>query len=531
MALGAITTISLLYSCTKLDTTVLGDDLLTVDNVNTFADTLEVNTTQGIFAAGTGFNYDSTLQARTDIQYLGNLGSLPELYNVKTEAAIYVQFKPTFFPFYFGNPLDTVKNYAATGIDSVVLCLSPRSVWGDSTSSSIPQTIEVREVNSAIFRDKPDSLFGLRFRPGFPNANPIIGTSTLMPQSLVNKTIYGRQAFRDSVSNQLRIKLDPSFVAKIFNNQDSSSSGSSNGFYNDSIFRRNFNGFEIKSLSTNGNTLYGFSLADGKTRLEFHYKKRNLTAGTKDTVMQAFFMSNGTNTDFLAGVKNPSSVTNYIKRDYSSSSVVTGPSTNNMYLINAPGTYINVNIPDLTAYRNKKDKIIHRAYLQIDQNDAPNTSKFTAPPYLYLDLIDSLDPNKHKPVYFDLNSQILYNPDATFLNPLYHPYPSGSIEVGSIGGRAMDRVDGGVGFKRYEINVTRYVQHINANNFYNYDLRVMAPYNYFYPQYLGNQYIIPFYNPLATGSLRVGAGTKSLPMPNNTVPRRMKFIVVFSKVK
>jgi Domain of unknown function (DUF4270) len=523
MALGAITTISLLYSCTKLDTTVLGDDLLTVDNVNTFADTLEVNTTQGIFAAGTGFNYDSTLQARTDIQYLGNLGSLPELYNVKTNAAIYVQLKPTFFPFYFGNAGDTTKGIPTVGLDSVVLCLSPRSIWGDSTSSALGQTIEVKAVSDTKFRDKTDSLFGLRFSP--LTTGPVLGSITLTPQNLNKWAYFGKPSARDSVFNQVRIKLNlASFTNPLFLQDSSSLAIANNAFLNDSIFRRLFNGFEIKSTSVNGNTLYGFSLADGKTRLEFHYRKRSNT-GVRDTVMQAFFMANAP--DLLSGVKSASSVTNFIKRDYSSSSVVAGPSTNNMYLINAPGTYINVNIPDLTAYRNKKDKIIHRAYLQIDQNDAPNTSKFTAPPYLYLDLIDSLDPNKHKPVYFDLNSQILYNPDATFLNPLYHPYPSGSIEVGSIGGRALDRVDGGVGFKRYEINITRYVQHINANNFYNYDLRVMAPYNYFYPQYLGNQYIIPFYNPLATGSLRVGAGT----YPLKTPPRRMKFIVVFSKVK
>ncbi len=43
--------ITLGWGCTKLDTTTLGGDLIPiVDNVNTFADTLDITATQGIFA-------------------------------------------------------------------------------------------------------------------------------------------------------------------------------------------------------------------------------------------------------------------------------------------------------------------------------------------------------------------------------------------------------------------------------------------------------------------------------------------------
>ena len=518
MALVAITTISLLYSCTKLDTTVLGSDLLTVDNVNTFADTLEVVTTQGLFSAFTGPDYDSTMQAKTDIQYLGNI---TEPHFGKTEAAIYLQLKPTFFPYYFGNSGDIVKFNADAGLDSVVLCLSPRSIWGDSTISSMPQTIEVRAISDPLFKNKTDSFFGLRYKPMVTGSSLNFAPYQLTPQRLAMKTYFGKATAKDSITNQLRIRLDQTFANQLFL-QDSTAS---NGFYNDSTFRAKFNGFEIKSTTTNGNTLYGFNLADGKTRLEFHYHKKSST-GVKDTVVNAFFMAPVA--DLFTGVKASSSVVNYLKRDTASYSFVRGVTNTNAYIQSAPGTYVNVKVPGLTAYRNLKDKIVHRAYLQIDQNDAPNTSKFTVPPFLYLDLKDSIIPNRFKPVYFDLNSQLLYNPDATAVNSVYHPYfANSSIEVGNFGGRAMDRVDGGVGFKRYELNLTRYVQHIVANNFYNYEMRVMAPYNYFYPQYLGFQSIIPFYNPLATGSVRVGAGT----YPNNTAPRRMKFIVVYSKVK
>lgn len=528
MALGAITTISLLYSCTKLDTTALGSDLLTVDNVNTFADTLEVITTQGIFSQSSGPDYDSTMQAKTDIQYLGNVN---EPYFGNTEAKMFLQLKPTFFPYYFGNSGDTVRFYPPTaGIDSVVLCLSPRSIWGDSTNAAVTQEIEVREINDLTFKNKTDSFFGLRYQPAALSPLLNFAPTFLTPQSLVNKTYYGRQTFRDSVSNQFRIRLSTAFAARLFNSYDSIAASSNNAYYNDSNFRSKFQGFEIKSKTTGiGNTLYGFNLADGKTRLEFHYKKRSAT-GTKDTVMQAFFLA--AQPDLLNGVKTASSVVNYIKRDTSSYAFIRGLTNANAYIQSAPGTYVNVKIPGLTNYRNLKDKIVHRAYLQIDQNDVTSIpSKFSVPPYLYLDLKDTAIANRFKPVYFDLNSQVLYNPDATSLNSVYHPYfgsgGGSGIEIGNFGGRAMDRVDGTTGFKRYELNVTRYVQHIVSNNYANYEMRVMAPYNYFYPQYLGTQSIIPFYNPLATGSVRVGAGT----YPSNIAPRRMKFIVVYSKVK
>ena len=97
-AIVAISLIGLLYSCTKLDTTVQGADLLTVDNINTFADTLEVFTTQGTFDNITGPNYDSTLIFKGDAHILGN-ANVPNF--GKTDASIYVQFKPPFYPYYF----------------------------------------------------------------------------------------------------------------------------------------------------------------------------------------------------------------------------------------------------------------------------------------------------------------------------------------------------------------------------------------------------------------------------------------------
>ena len=168
---------------------------------------------------------------------------------------------------------------------------------------------------------------------------------------------------------------------------------------------------------------------------------------------------------------------------------------------------------------------MHRAYLIVEQTPDAAAAFYTPPPYLYLDLKDTsmAVPQRYKPVYFDLTSAVPYNPDVTDANGVYHPFPFGNVDIGTFGGAALKRFEpAGNIFYRYEINLTRYVQHIVTNGYKNYDLRLYAPFNYYYPQYLGTQYIIPFYNPIALGRVRVGTGLN----PNHT----MRMVVIYSKV-
>ena len=76
------------FGCTKIDTTTLGSDLVAIDNIDTFADTLPVlNATQGFFIN------DSTILGKRENHIIGNITSDP-LFGA-TESAIFVQFKPT----------------------------------------------------------------------------------------------------------------------------------------------------------------------------------------------------------------------------------------------------------------------------------------------------------------------------------------------------------------------------------------------------------------------------------------------------
>lgn len=498
--------------CTKLDTTTQGADLVTVDNVNTFADTLNVNATQGIFN-------DSTILQKGDNYAIGLITTDP-LFG-KTDARIYVQFKPTFYPFYFGSAGDTTKfdpNNKA-GFDSAFVCLSYKGAWGDTSSiGNIPQTFQVRTINDDNFRIKPDTIRQLGSTPPAVD-NDVLGETVVTPQSIAKKVILARG--RDSVTNQVRIKLTgagAAFAAALFNSQDTIASSPNNGFLNDSIFRKKYNGFEIKVTSAMGNTLYYVNLAEAKSRFEFHFHKTK--GGVRDTVVQSFQMYT-TRTVSIA----PSSSFNFIKRDYSSVNLpAPNSATSNVFLQTSPGTFANLTIPGLTGYTNR---IVHRAFLIIEQtpDNATTDNVYTPPPYLYLDLKDTaaISPQRYKPVYFDLASTVPYNPDVTTVNGVYHPFPFANVDVATFGGGALKRFEpAGNIFYRYEINLTRYVQHIVTNGYKNYDLRLYSPFNYYYPQYLGTQYIIPFYNPIALGRVRVGTGLST--------NHKMKLVVIYSKV-
>ena len=507
---AAFLLIAIGIGCTKLDTTTLGADLVTVDNVNTFADTLEVNATQGIFN-------DSTILQKNDNHAIGVITTDP-LFG-RTDARIYVQYKPTFYPFYFGNIGDTVKGVPAAGLDSAFICLSYKGAWGDtSAAGNIPQEFEVRAIVDDNFRAKTDTIYPVGFTPMPTVDSEVLGSTFITPQVIAQKVKFGRGNFRDSVTNQIRIKLTGSgatYAQAIFTNQDST------GFKSDSNFRRNYNGFEIRvknGFTGNGNTLYYVNLAEVKSRFEFHFRK--IKNNVRDTVVQSFQVYTS-----RSGITSASSSRNYIKRDYSNSSfpIVNTP-TNNVFLQTSPGTFANLTIPKLTGYTNR---IVHRAYLIIEQTpDNPAFDNiYTPPPFLYLDLKDTstVGPQRYKPVYFDLSSAVPYNPDVKTLNGGYHPFPFGNVDIGTFGGAALKRFEpSGTMFFRYEINLTRYVQHIVTNGYKNYDLRLYAPFNYYYPQYLGTQFIIPFYNPIALGRVRVGTGLN----PNH----KMKMVVIFSKV-
>jgi len=491
VAFTAILSSLIIVSCSKFDTTDIGSDLLpAVDNVNTFETLLTVNTTQGFF------NTDSTLIGNSEDHILGKINNDP-LFG-KTTANIYAQFKPSFYPYYYGNAKDTIP---LTGFDSVVLCLSYKGFWGDSTT---PIQLQVREVlNNVGNNGLWDSVNQSKPIYYAPATGSILGSATVNIASLGNYIVYSNH--KDSVKNQIRIKLSTAFANSLF----AKDSVGTNTFRSDSLFRAFNNGFAIIANGI-GNGLLYTNLTDSSSKLEIHYRHKN--GSTIDTTFSTFKIALSS-----AAIATSATVNNII-RDRSSGTV-SAPSTNEMYLqTNPSGTFVNLTIPQLDTLSNR---IIHRAEVIVEQiPDNPLLDGyFTAPNFLYLDLKDTsiLGIDKWKPIYFDLNPNVAYDPDL-IVNSFF---PTGGVDILYHGGYSRSKTDlFGNAIKYYNFNITRYVQQTVTKRTKNYTLRLFAPYQVVYAQY--SPFAVTSPNALARGRVKVGGG--------NNANYKLRLRLVYSKI-
>jgi len=479
-------------SCTKLDTTEIGSDLLpAVDNVHTFDTLLTIVTTQAVFN-------DSTLIDRTQDHALGSINNDP-LFGTTT-ANIFLQLKPTFYPYYFGGAGDTLNGFGA-GIDSVVLCLKYKTFWGDS---SLPIHLEVREVNDIKFRDSVFITKTVNYQPNYNGT--VIGSTNVYIPKLADTVHYANG--RNYSINQIRIKLSAAYAAQLY------ARDSSNGqpFNKDTLFRVAYNGLAVIA-NGGGNALIYTNLADTSTKLEVHYRRRN--AGKIDSVYSSFILNPSS---LPSEINAPSNTTNNIIRNRAGFPV-SSPASDVVYLQTTPGTYVNLNIPALSTLSNR---IVHRAELIIQQ--VPDNTflddALSAPAYLYVDLKDTGTANTWKPLYFDLNPTQGYNPDSKS-GLGYLPSQIDFLYYGGF------RRAGPSGNKFYNINITRYVQKVVTEHYHNYEMRLYAPYEIYYPQLGNTTYVaspLLYGNNLAFGRVKLGGGS-------NTNPNyQMKLRIVYSKL-
>ena len=471
----------IIAGCSKLDTTDIGSDLLpAVDNINTFDTILTINTTQGVFA-------DTTKVSYTDDQVLGKISTDP-LFGT-TNAKIFAQFKPTFFPFYYGNAGDTI-----VGFDSVVLCLSYKGFWGDST---IPVQLQVQDVPGNA-GGLWDSIYQTKTVNYAPPPGNILGNATVDVRTLGNWIKYTNG--KDSVQNQIRIKLSTAFANSLF----SRDTALNDAFKSDSLFKVFQNGLAV--IATGGSGLLYTNYTDSSSKLEVHFRRKH--GGVPDTVYSVFKVS----TAFGSAISPSASVNNIVRNRPAQ---VTNPAPGELYLQTAPGTYANLSIPALSTISNR---VIHRAEIIVEQipTNPVLDATFSAPNYLYIDLKDTGTADKWKPVYFDLNPSYGYDPD--YKTSYFYPT---AIDFGYYGGFVRDKTDGfGNPIKYYNFNLTRYVQQIVTKHTPNYALRLFAPYDLIYPQHTAD--IIPYNNKLAHGRVKVGGG--------NNVNYKMRMRIVYSKL-
>jgi hypothetical protein len=465
------------FSCTKIDTTVLGADLIpVVDNVHTFADTLNVIGTQGILTN------DTTRIGVNNLQVLGSINNDPIF--GKTNANIYLQFKPAFFPYYFGNNKDSISQPyapAGTGYDSVVLCLSYKGFYGDSSK---PQHLRVFELDAADTSFKYDSIYTTFYQPVITPSN-LLGEVTVIPTGLAGYTFLNNK--KDSANYQIRIPLNATFLNKILNNYDSSADKT---FHSDSLFTSIFKGFAIEANGgTEANGLFYISLTDVNTRLEVHYRRKNIAP--IDTAFSSLAVISTSST-----VVNKSATANYINRNRSGSQY-SNPSSDELFIQATPGTYATLQIPGISLLDNR---IIHRAELVVEQIPSMNPL-LPAPNFLYLDVVDTGTTWKYKPLAFDLNPNSFYDPN-TSAQPFY---PASGIDHTYFGGNLLTKTDPVTGqlINYYTFNLSRYIQNIVTKKTSNYALRLTAPFDLYY-----YGYSLPFNNKLAYGGIKIGNGNK-----------------------
>lgn len=501
LVITAITLISLIgWNCTKLDTTDIGSDLLpAVDNVNTFADTLSINSTQGVFVT------DSTYIIRTDDHAFG-VNNDPVF--GQTYASIAFQLKPAFYPYFLGNPGDTLNwpgGPTGAGVDSVVLCLKYKGIYGDST---LPLQVEVREVIDNppyLFRDSTNKYRNVNFQPA-TGTNVGFFSSTSIDVRKLRDTVKYKSGNGFSV-NTIRIRLSTAYANALYNRDTIFNNPAKNAFATDSLFRKFYNGLAVLPTGVSGNQLIYTNLADVDTRLEIHFRRKNF--GRIDTLVNSLIL----NRDFIGRpLFRSSSTANYINR--SRPGLPSGDQE--IYLQTSPGTFANLNIPALSTLSNR---IVHRAELvvQVIPDNSGFADKFKAPNYLYIDIKDS-GFAKWKPVYYDLNPGLPYDPD--YKNSLFVNYFPNEIDFSYFGGFIRNKIVLGNSVNFYNFNITRYIQDVITNHKTNTDIRLYAPFNVIYPQY--SPFPIPYGNNIAYGRVKVGGG--------NNVNYRMFLRIVYSKL-
>jgi hypothetical protein len=455
-----------LSSCKKInEPTELGNDLIpAVDNVTTFDTTLSVETYNDLF---TILN-DSTRSSTANEHFLGEITNDP-LFG-KTEASLFLELKPNVYPFQFAAVKDSLH------IDSVVLVLSYKGAYGDSVAPHNVNVFEIDPANNFRF----DTSYLIRERP-FASQGPLLGIlNNVIPWRLQDSV----HLFQEDANNQLRIKLNNSFGQRLLNYDTTV-------YKTDSAFKISFKGFEI--TATGGNSLLGFQLSDTNTKLAIYYRFTS-----NDQAAVTYFRSTGL-----------SASANYVKRDYSGSQLSSyqgGVTPDNLVFIqNTPGSFATLKIP---ALRGLNNRIIHRAELIVEQVSDPSDGIFTPPEFLYLDAYDSAQ-SKFRTIPFDVAI------DA-----------SGNLNFQSFGMVGKNTIDGsGNPIAIWRFNLSRYVQHVVAQNLPVYDLRLHTPYftyNLYKTGTTDTELFIPVNTNYAVGRVRVGGG--------NHPTQRMRLHIIYSKI-
>lgn len=456
----------LISSCTKLERTTLGGDLLPgTDRLITDTIILPVVTTNYV-------EVDSTYIGKAD-QHL--LGFVNDPMFGTTTASMYLQLLPTLYPFTYPVAKDSLF------LDSCVLSLSFTGAYGDTSAVS---KVNVYKVSDPAF--KANKVYRITEAPNFSTGD-FLGTASFTTGDI--RRPYRAAYKADSVINQLRIRLSDAF-GRLLLDQDNINGA----FKNDTTFKNFLNGFAIVTDSvTSGNVINYFQLTGETTRLNLYYRQRN-REGKDDTTVARFTFVNDT-------VRSANA--NKIHRNYAGSTAQpvfnSGAPSSLVYVQAAPGTAVRVSIPGLDTLSNRP-YIIHRAELvaqQVYQGPLSIENMFV-PPFLHMSSFSST--GAVEPIPFD--QQYYMNPAGTL-----------NLQADTMYTMDFDYTGGGTNFVRdaannliaeYRMNMTSYLQNLVNNKATKRDFKLSAPY---IVHFTAKKASASYLNPLAYGRVQLGGGS------------------------
>lgn len=420
----AVLSFFLVFSCTKIDTTDLGNDLIpAVDNVNTFETILDIETNNVLFTNETTefpYNLDHAV---------GIIENDPDF--GRTDAALYFDVSPSAFRSHpFGNKDSLVA------VDSVVLSLTYKSLYGDSNSI---QTFEVFEIDPLADFTYQDSLDYKIDAPDFPVLPTPLGSRTVDFKILNDSVRYINGTDTIGTVNELRVHLDPTFATRFVN------ADTTTAYQNDSIFKTFLKGLAVKvnnATSPSKSALAYFDLTNEKTKVTFYCRTKQNGSTVRTAPSFRYFNNNGTRNSSIGAQAN------LVKRTpangYLASVSNSNPNDAELYIQSTPGSYTTLKIPGIDTLTNR---VIHRAEI-IAERLNPISETFGNPDLLFIDIIS--------------------NDTALTLPNDFVRTGESSYDVNLLGGRLKDN--------KYLFNISRYLQNIVTNKKPNYTLRIYAPF-------------------------------------------------------
>ncbi|MDF2187774.1 DUF4270 family protein [Paraflavitalea sp. CAU 1676] len=468
--LAALTGLTIYSSCTKVDTTDLGNELIpAVDNVKTFETVLDVQTDNFLYP-------DSTRVDGSSLHALGIISDDPEFGS--TDARIYSNFSPATY----GTSPFAVKDSVV--IDSIVLSLSFGGFYGDSNAI---QRYEVYQIDPATNNFK-DSLYRVD-EPDFAVLPGVLGSRDVDFKILNDSVLYRNGKDTVRTINELRIKLDTAF-GRQFVNFDTAVQ-----YKNDSAFKTYFKGLAIKTnsgASANKTGLAYFSLTNTtNTKLTFYTRVTN--NGVIDTTTQAFAYNSGTQANLI---------TRQAAHGYKQYLENGNPVDDKVYIQSSPGSYATVKVLGLDTFA-QVNRVIHRAELIIEQIPSQLDNIYTTPPLMFIDAKTATGDST-----------------LTIRNDYIPNSQTGSYDIATLGGNYLN--------KKYVFTLSRYLQSVVTKKQPYYLLRIYAPL-YTDPYYQDANAVSKAWptfvyvnSPVANGRLVAGGGSHPT--------QKMRVRIIYSKI-